>query len=63
MSTHTKRIVISVPEDMRAEIEQLKCANYGNQPYAEVYRQLIRLGLRQLSEASTTEQPGSGRRG
>lgn len=63
MSNNSRRIVISVPEDMREEIEQLKCANYDKKPYAEVYRQLIRLGLRQLNEASATEQPGSGQRG
>jgi metal-responsive CopG/Arc/MetJ family transcriptional regulator len=48
MSESMNRVMISVPEDVRAQIEQLKMTKYYDRPYAEIYRQLIKLGLEKM---------------
>ena len=50
MATNMKRVVISVPEDIEAEVEHLKQTMFYDKPYAEVYRQAIRLGLQKMAE-------------
>lgn len=51
MPTNMNRVVISVPEDIVAEVERLKQTMFYDRPYAEVYRQAIRLGLERMAEA------------
>lgn len=54
MPTSMNRIVISVPKDIEREIERLKQSSFYNKPYAEIYRQAIRLGLKRMNEAKSS---------
>ncbi len=56
MATNMNRVVISVPEDIEAEVERLKQTVFYGKPYAEVYRQAIRLGLQQLKAEVSPEK-------
>ncbi len=51
MATNMNRVVISVPKDIETEVERLKQTTFYDKPYAEVYRQAIRLGLEKMKEA------------
>ena len=44
MKAENKRIMITIPPDLAAEIQSLKKKFY-DKPYAEMYRQIIRTGL------------------
>lgn len=54
MAASMNRVVISVPEDIEAEVERLKKTMFYDKPYAEVYRQAIRLGLEKMAEHNKT---------
>lgn len=56
MSTNMNRVMISVPEDIEKEIERLKQTQFYDKPYAEVYRQIIRLGLEKLGETKNGDK-------
>lgn len=45
MSTNNARFMLAVPEDILKQSEALKRELFYNKPYAEMYRQLIQLGL------------------
>lgn len=49
MATNMNRVMISVPADIKKRVERLKKSRYYDKPYAEIYRQLIRLGLENLN--------------
>lgn len=56
MATSMNRVVISVPEDIELEVERLKQTVFYDKPYAEVYRQAIRLGLQQMKDGVSQEK-------
>lgn len=45
MKAKNKRIMITIPPDLAAEIQSLKKEKFYDKPYAEMYRQIIRTGL------------------
>lgn len=53
MATTSVRFMLSVSDDIAKQAEVLKKEIYFDKPYAEMYRQLIRLGM----EALKAEQP------
>ena len=59
MSNHTTRFVLNVPDDLAKQTETLKKEVFYDRPYAEMYRQLIKLGLKSLNsqdkETNTSE--------
>lgn len=57
MSDHTTRFVLTVPDDLAEQAENLKKEVFYDKPYAEMYRQLIKLGLTSLH--STEEEPNT----
>lgn len=50
MPTNMNRIMISVPNDIEEEIQQLKKTTYFDRPYSDIYRDLIRLGVEKMNE-------------
>lgn len=51
MDTTTTRFMLTVPTDMANRAETLKKDIFYDKPYAEMYRQLIRLGMEELGKA------------
>ena len=45
MTTTGIRFTLTVPDDLAKKAAQLKKENYYDKPYAEMYRQLIQLGM------------------
>lgn len=50
MANNMTRLMVSIPQEIRNEIDTIKQREYFDKPYAELYRQLIRLGLEKMSE-------------
>ena len=50
MATNMTRLMVSVPQEIRNEIDVVKQKEYFDKPYAELYRQIIRLGLDKMHE-------------
>lgn len=50
MATVNARFMLTVPNDMAKRAEILKRNDYYDKPYAEMYRQLIQLGMDTLAE-------------
>lgn len=55
MTTNMNRVMISIPADIKTEIECLKRARFCDKPYSEIYRQLIRLGLEKMADQDEKE--------
>ena len=45
MAGTTKRLILTVPEDIEAELACVKQELFQDMPYSEMLRQLIRMGL------------------
>lgn len=45
-----KRTTITIPEEMRKEIQKLKKGKYFDKPYSEIYRMLLQKGLEAYKE-------------
>lgn len=50
MNEKTIRFMLTVPSDMAKRAEELKKDIFYNKPYAEMYRQLIQIGMDKLQE-------------
>ncbi len=61
MSTANTRFMLTVPDDMAKRAEVLKKEYYYDKPYAEMYRQLIRLGMDTLEAEKTVKKKVGGR--
>ncbi len=48
MANESVRFMITIPKNMVQRAEDIKKSNFCGKPYAEMYRQLIKLGLEQL---------------
>ena len=44
------RLTLTVPEDMAEAAEKLKNEIFYNKSYAEIYRELIKIGLKEISK-------------
>lgn len=42
------RLTLNVPEEMAEEAEKLKKEIFHNKSYAEIYRELIKIGLKEI---------------
>lgn len=51
MPTSNSRFTLTVPDDMAKRAEALKRIEYYDKPYAEMYRQLIQLGMDTMESA------------
>lgn len=50
MNKKMERLMVSIPSDVKSEIEAVKQRKFYDKPYAELYRQIIRLGLDKMHE-------------
>ena len=41
---------ITITQEIYEEIERLKKADYYSKPYSELYRDLLRIGIKQMKE-------------
>jgi hypothetical protein len=53
MATKNKRTMVSVPPEWESEITALKKEQFFNDTHAEMYRQLIRLGLDAINKENS----------
>lgn len=44
------RLTLNVPEELAVEAEKLKKEIFYNKSYAEMYRELIKMGLREMEK-------------
>ncbi len=51
MSKDNTRFVLTLPHDLAEQTQMLKKEFFYDKPYAEMYRQLIQLGLKNLHNA------------
>lgn len=57
MANTMGRLMVSIPAEMKSEIDAIKQREFYDRPYAELYRQIIRLGLDKMrADASKEEQ-------
>lgn len=50
MATNNTRFMLTIPEEIAKRAEVLKKNIFYDRPYAEMYRQLIQLGMNVLEE-------------
>lgn len=50
MGNGTTRFMLTIPLEMAARAEELKRDFFYDKPYAEMYRQLIRLGMEEMQK-------------
>lgn len=56
MAKTMERLMVSIPPDVKREIEDVKKQVYYDKPYAELYRQIIRLGLDKMHEKASKKE-------
>lgn len=56
MTNEAIRFTLTVPADMAQCAEVLKREDFYDKPYAEMYRQLIKLGMEKLAEKAAKEK-------
>ncbi len=62
MELSMKRVILSIPAEVASEIEQIKRERFYDKPYAEIYRQMIRLGLDSLKGCGVENERSSSAR-
>jgi len=50
MTNKMERLMVSIPIDVKNEIDTIKQQKFYDKPYAELYRYIIRLGLAKMKE-------------
>ncbi|MBD5550448.1 MAG: hypothetical protein HDQ96_04625 [Lachnospiraceae bacterium] len=53
MANTMERLMVSIPAEVKNEIDAVKQREFYDKPYAELYRQIIRLGLDKMREVET----------
>lgn len=60
MVNAAERLMVSIPAEMKSEIDAVKQREFYDQSYVEMYRQIIRLGLDKMREDAAKEHNPSG---
>lgn len=55
MANVTARFMLTIPVDMAEKAEELKKNLFYDKPYAEMYRQLIQLGMDEIQKKAAKE--------
>ncbi|MDO5547660.1 MAG: hypothetical protein Q4F79_04155 [Eubacteriales bacterium] len=58
MTTKNKRFMLTVPDDIEADVARVKRELFHDKSYSEMYRQLIRMGLDALKAEKVTKEDG-----
>lgn len=56
MANTMGRLMVSIPAELKSEIDAIKQREFYDKPYAELYRQIIRLGLDKIREEAAKEE-------
>lgn len=56
MADTMARLMVSIPAEVKKEIDVVKQKEFYDKPYAELYRKIIRLGLDKMKEAKAREK-------
>ncbi len=52
MAKTMERLMVSIPTDVKSEIDVVKQQDFYDKPYAELYRHIIRMGLTKMRETT-----------
>ena len=52
MAKTMERLMVSIPIDVKSEIDAVKQQDFYVNPYAELYRHIIRMGLTKMRETA-----------
>lgn len=52
MAKKMERLMVSIPVDVKNEIDAVKQRDFYDKPYAELYRHIIRMGLTKMRETA-----------
>ncbi len=55
MATEMHRFMLSIPKEMESEVQSVKKNYFYDKSYAEMYRQLIQIGLERMSAMDEEE--------
>ncbi len=55
MATEMHRFMLSIPKEMESEVQSVKKNYFYDKSYAEMYRQLIQIGLERMSAVDEEE--------
>lgn len=50
MAKTMERLMVSIPKDVKSEIDAMKQQDFYDKSYAELYRHIIRMGLTKMKE-------------
>ena len=56
MAGTMERLMVSIPPEVKSEIDAVKQREFYDKSYSELYRQIIRLGLDRMRETATKEK-------
>ena len=56
MAKTMERLMVSIPTDVKSEIDALKQQDFYDKPYAELYRHIIRMGLVKMKETTGNQR-------
>lgn len=56
MANTMERLMVSIPAEVKSEVDAVKQREFYDKPYAELYRQIIRLGLDKMKEVAAKEK-------
>lgn len=56
MANGMERLMVSIPTEVKSEIDIVKQQEFYDKPYAELYRHIIRLGLTKMRETVKKEE-------
>ena len=54
--TKQKRFMMTVPDDIANKIKELKKNLYFDKPHSELYRELLRLGIKEMEQNCTASK-------
>lgn len=52
MAKTMERLMVSIPTEVKREIDVVKQQDFYDKPYAELYRHIIRMGLTKMRETA-----------
>ncbi len=56
MAKGMERLMVSIPAEVKSEIDTVKQREFYDKPYAELYRHIIRLGLTKMRETTDNQR-------
>ena len=56
MAKTMERLMVSIPTDVKSEIDAMKQQDFYDKSYAELYRHIIRMGLTKMKETAENQR-------